>query len=238
MKKLLVIVTFLVVNQLAFAQIDQQEKPKISALGMGTVTAFPNAAQITISLKHIKPILREAVNENQKTANDVQKIIKNYVLDTLLIKTSLISTNKITRWDDKLNKDVFVGFESTQKIIFTLNDLKRMQDFTEELLKTRFNKIERVSYFNTEAHEYIKKAQELAVLDAIETTKRLAKVAEIKMGNIIYMQSNKSPNETVNRSESYEFESYGKGMGGKGVSSSGELIKYSVSVTIFSEILE
>ena len=53
----------------------------------------------------------------------------------------MIATNKATKWDNKLNKEVFIGFESSQKIIFTLLDLNQMQNFTEELLKTKFNKI-------------------------------------------------------------------------------------------------
>jgi hypothetical protein len=53
------------------------------------------------------------------------------------------------------------------------------------------------------------------------------------------MQSNKSPNDNSgNKVETYQFESYGKGMGGKGVSSSGELINYVVSVTIYTEIIQ
>ncbi|NMH28469.1 SIMPL domain-containing protein [Flavobacterium silvaticum] len=239
MKKILLILTALLSIGHAIAQTQLTEKPKISAVGLGTVTAFPNAAQITINLKHLKPTLREAINENQKTADAVLKIIRNYVSDSTGIKTSLISTDKSTVWNDKLNKEVFLGFESSQKIIFTLNDLKRMQDFTEELLKTKFNKIGRISYFNTEAQEFNKKAQELAVLDAIETTKRLANTAGIRTGKILYMQSSASPNDSSNnRVDTYEFESYGKGMGGRGVSSSGDLIKYSVSVTTYTEIMD
>lgn len=238
MKHLQLIIAFLVVSMNLLAQSEQNNKPKISAIGMGTVTAFPNACQITIGFSHIKPTLREAINDNQKTTSDVLKIVKKYVADSLDIKTSLISTNKATRWDSKLNKDVFIGFESSQKLLFTLKDLKRMQDFTEELLVTKFNKIEKIAYFNTESSDFLKKAQELAVLDAIDTTKRLAKASEVKTGTIIYMESNKSPNDNSrNRVESYQFESYGKGMGGRGVSSSGELINYVVSVTIYTEIV-
>jgi len=113
-----------------------------------------------------------------------------------------------------------------------------MQDFTEDLLKTKFNKIERISYFNTNAEKYIKKAEELAILDAIETTKRLCNVSGIKYGKIIYVETSKSPNDKSNREETYEFETYGKGMGGRGVSSSGELIKYSVEVKVYTEIVE
>jgi uncharacterized protein len=239
MKKIILIIPILFINVFTFAQSEQNNKPKISSIGVGTVTAFPNACQITIAFNHIKPTLREAINENQKTTNDVLKIVRKYVIDTLNIKTSLISTNKATKWNEKLDKEIFLGFESSQKLIFTLKDLKKMQEFTEELLLTKFNKIEKISYFNTESSEFLKKAQELAVIDAIETTKRLAKTSETKIGNIIFMQSNKSPNDNLgNRIETYQFESYGKGMGGKGVSSSGDLINYVVYVTIYTEIIQ
>ena len=83
------IITLLVLN-FGFSQ----QKNSINVNGLGKVTAFPNAATITLELDHIKPTLREAVNENQKTLTLVKTIIKNYVKDTTEIKTSLISTNK------------------------------------------------------------------------------------------------------------------------------------------------
>ena len=101
---------------------------KISVVGSGTVTAFPDAAQITISFLHIKPTLREAINENQLTSEQVLKIVKKYVSDSTEIQTSLISTDKSYKWDQKLSKEVFVGFQSSQKLIFTLErDLKKNQ---------------------------------------------------------------------------------------------------------------
>jgi uncharacterized protein YggE len=210
---------------------------KINVVGVGTVTAFPNAAQITIALKFVKPTLREVVNENQKTANEVIAIIKKYVTDTTEIKISLIATDKSMKYEHSLKKDVFVGFESTQKIIFTLKELPLMQNFTEEVLKTKIYEIERVSYFHTDAANYVRKAQELAVTDALETTERLAKSGGIKLGKIIYLQTNNSPSNAVNNTvNSYNFQTFNKGMGGQGVTSSGQLINYNVQVTMFSQI--
>ena len=236
MKKLLLF--FLILSGIANAQVEQNNKPKISSVGLGTVSTFPNAAEITISFRHVKPTLREAINDNQKTADEVLRIIRRFVKDTLDVKTSLIATNKSMVWDNKLKREVFAGFESTQRIIFTLKDLKKMQDFTEDLLKTKFNKIELISYFHTKAEAFIKQAEELAILDAIETTKRLSAKSGVKSGRIIYIETNKSPNDKSNRAETYEFETYGKGMGGRGVSSSGELIKYNVEVKVYTEIVD
>ena len=66
------IITLLVLN-FGFSQ----QKNSINVNGLGKVTAFPNAATITLELDHIKPTLREAVNENQKTLTLVKTIIKN-----------------------------------------------------------------------------------------------------------------------------------------------------------------
>ncbi len=227
------IITCLVLN-FSFSQ----QKNTINVNGLGKVSAFPNAAILTLELDHIKPTLREAVTENQKTLLLVKNIIKDYVKDTTLIKTSLIATNKATKWDNKLNKEVFIGFESSQKIIFTLLDLNQMQNFTEELLKTKFNKIQTISYFNTNTEELMKQAQDLAVKDALEITQRLAKSANIKTGSIVNMSTNTSANEDRYSTERNEFETYGKAMGGRGVSSSGQLIEYMVRVSMQTEIYQ
>ena len=140
MKQTIIILFLIVFTGQSKAQdnalISVNDQHRIHVVGIGTVTVFPNAAQLTISLKFTKPKLRDAINENQTTAAEVIKILKKYVPDTNEIKVSLISTDKSMRWDNALKKDVFVGFESSQKIIFTLNDLTQMQNFTEEVLKT------------------------------------------------------------------------------------------------------
>ena len=173
MKKIVFIFLCIVLPFFTKAQ-DINSKPKISVVGSGSVSVFPNAASITLQLNHVKPTLREAVNENQQTMKLIRQIVLRYVKDTTEIKTSLITTDKATRWDTKLGKDVFIGFRSNQKIIFTILDLDKIQDLTEELLKTKFQRIERISYFNTNFQEHYKKAEEFAVSDALETTRRLA----------------------------------------------------------------
>nr|WP_298659191.1 SIMPL domain-containing protein [uncultured Flavobacterium sp.] len=228
MKKLVFFILF--ATQFTFAQ------KTIQVNGLGKTSAFPNAATLTIQLEHIKPTLREAVTENQKTTEAVKNCIKKYVKDTTDIKVSLIATNKSYKWDSKTSKEVFVGFESSQKIIFTLLDLTKMQDVTEELLKTKFNKIQTVSYFNTNSEDLLKQAQDLAVKDAIDITKRLATSANIKTGSIKRMSTNSSAHEEKYSTEHNEFETYGKAMGGRGVSSSGQLIEYVVRVALETEI--
>ena len=222
----------------AFAQFSTTESPKISAAGVGMVTAFPNAAQITLALKFTKPTLRDAVNENQATAKQVLAVVKRFVTDTTTVKVSLIATDKSMKWSNSLKKEVFVGYESSQKIIFTLTDLKSMQNFTEEILKTRIYEIETVSYFHTDGASFVKQAQELAIADAIETSKRLAKAANVKLGNIIYIETQSSPANAVNnRADSEQFQAFNKSMGGEGVSSSGQLLSFNAEVNVYTQIV-
>lgn len=214
-----------------------QDRTKISVVGTGSTSTFPNAAHITLVIRFVKPTLRESLDDTQKTERAVRAIIQKYIVDTFDIRTSLIATDKSFKWSESQKKDIFVGFESYQKVIFTLRDLGQMQKLTEELLKTRINEIERVAYFHTDAANFYKRAQDLAVVDARETTERLAKAANIKLGKIYYMQTSGSPNSALNTTlNSQSFQTYNKGMGGQGITSSGQLIHYNVNVTMYTEI--
>lgn len=213
------------------------DQPKISVVGAGTVTTFPNAAQITVLVKFTRPTLREAVTENQRTARNVLTILKKYVADTTEIKTSLIATDKAMKWDRVQKKDVVTGFEASQRIIFTLSDLQRMQRFTEEVLKTRIYELERISYFHTEGAQFMKQAQEMAVRDAIESTGRLARAGNLKQGRILYLETGDSPSDGEDETvESYNFQAFSKAIGGRGVTSSGQLITYRATVTLHTAI--
>jgi uncharacterized protein YggE len=157
--------------------------------------------------------------------------------NTSEIKVSLIYTDKEFKYNSVQKKEVFSGFESNQKIIFTLKDIKKMQDFTEEILKTKIYEIERVSYFHTEAANFMKEAQELAVADAIQTTNRLAKAAKLEMGKITYLKSTNSPVNAINMSVNSEnLQTFNKSMGGEGVSASGQLLNYTATVSMNTKI--
>jgi uncharacterized protein YggE len=215
------------------ANVNTTDSPKISADGVGTVSAFPNAANITLALKFVKPTLKEAITENQRVAKEVMTVVKRFVTDTTAIKISLISTDKIMRWNQQLKKEVFAGFESSQKIILTLNDLNAMMDFTESIMKTKIYEIEKISYFHTKGAEFVKQAQELAVTDAIETTSRLAKAAKTTTGRIVYIHTDSSPaNAQETTDDSYDLRTFNKGMELQGVSSSGQLLNFTVRVTV------
>jgi uncharacterized protein YggE len=224
-------------SNVLFSQNAINDDNTISVVGVGTKSTFPNAAHITIAVRFVKPALRDAMNETQKTSKDVLTIIKKYVSDTTDIKVSLIYTDKEFKYDNAQKKEVFVGFESNQKIIFTLKDIKRMQDFTEEILKTKIYEIEKVAYFHTEAATFMKQAQELAVTDAIETTERLARAAKLKVGKITYLKSTNSPVNAINMSvNSGNLQTYNKSMGGEGVSASGQLLNYTANVNMNTKI--
>jgi len=228
---------FLFITLPAQAQYSNLSVPMIQVNGTGTVSAFPNAAQITLLLKATKPRLREAIDETQRNTRLVLNLLKPYVPDTLSIKTSLISTNRLPKWDQAQKKEIGADYEAHQNVIFTLRDLNQMQRLTEELLKTRVYEISQVSYFNTEGVQLMKQAQEDAVRDAIETTSRLAKAGNIKLGRVLYLHTSSDGSQgSDNSTEYYQLQTYGKGMGGRGVAASGQLITYRASILLQTAI--
>lgn len=221
----------------ARAQYSNLSVPMMQVTGTGAVSAFPNAARLTLLLKATKPRLREAMDETQRNTRVVLNLLKPYVPDTLEIKTSLISTNRLPKWDQAQKKEIGADYEAYLNVIFTLRDLNQMQRLTEELLKTRVYEISQVSYFNTEGAALVKQAQEEAVRDAIETTSRLAKAGNIKLGRVLYLNVNGEGGQGADASyDTYQFQTFGKGMGGRGVAASGQLIVYRASILLQTAI--
>ena len=240
MRRLLLLVLLLggLTAQPALAQATSAlDRPNIRVAGIGTVTAFPNAAELTLTVLNNRPALREAVNETQRVTQNVRKLLRQYVADTTDVKVSLISTDKVMVWNATQKKEVFAGFNASQRIIFTLTDLKRMQAFTEEVLKLRISEIERVSYFHTDGVKFMQQAQEKAVQDAVATTERLARAGNIRLGKIFYLTTDDSPSTGADESvESEQFRSYGKALQVRVSSSSAQLITYRVSVAMQTAI--
>jgi uncharacterized protein YggE len=243
MKKIIYILTFGLLTTLnAVGQIEPHvtiaDVPKILVGGVGTVTAFPNAAQITIVSNLIKPTINEVINSNQEPISQVLAIIKIYISDTTEIKISPISTGESTlEYDNKIKKNVLVGYKPNQKIIITLKNLTMVQNLYEEVLKTEYYQIEEIVYYHTDAANLVKQALEIAVKDAVVTTQGLAKAGNIKLGKIIYMQSNTIPfNGTQERLNSNLTGILYGGIGIQSVRSTNQLITFKVYVTMYTQI--
>ncbi|GAA4314035.1 SIMPL domain-containing protein [Nibribacter koreensis] len=200
---------------------------QVKVLGYGSVTTYPDVAEISVEASFTKDRMKDAVQEVQAVTNSVLALSKKYTTSTEDVRISSISANKDYVYVN--GKNQFTGFNSSQSITIKITDLKRLEAFMEELLATKINRIQSISYTHTKADSLRREANALALSDAVKAADHLCSVTKTTRGPVIEMANYRtldSGNGNYSADQDIDVELYGKGFGGSGFKVTPELLKF------------
>jgi uncharacterized protein YggE len=203
------------------------EKKQVKVLGYGSVTTYPDVAEISVEASFTKDRMKDAVQEVQTVTNDVLTLAKRYTSTAQDIRISSISANKDYAYVN--GKQQFTGYNSSQSVTVKITDLKKLESFMEELLKTRINRIQNVSYSHTKADSLRIAANSLALADAVKAADNLCQVMQVTRGAVQDMANYRTLDTEDNpysTNQDIDVGLYGKGFGGNGFKLTPELLKF------------
>ena len=116
-------------------------------MGYGSVTVYPDYAELTVDVAFTRPKLKDAVAEVQGLVDQVLVLSKRYAPGANDVRVSSTTTEK--EFDYVKDKQVFRGFNTTQSVTVRVADLKRLSPYLEELLATRVSRIKDIGYGHT-----------------------------------------------------------------------------------------
>ncbi|MGV3539635.1 MAG: SIMPL domain-containing protein [Rufibacter sp.] len=189
------------------------EKKQVKVLGYGSVTSYPDYAEISVESSFTKDRMKDAVHEVQVVTNEVLALAKQFTKTPEDIRVSSTSANK--EYHHVNGKERFLGYNSSQSITVKITDLERLETFMEELLKTRINRIQRIKYSHTKADSLKREASALALADATKAADHLCKATNSTKGQVVEI-SNYQTLEDGGWGESAE-QSVSVGLYGKGL---------------------
>ncbi|QHL87394.1 DUF541 domain-containing protein [Nibribacter ruber] len=200
---------------------------QVKVLGYGGVTIYPDVAEISVEASFTKDRMKDAVQEVQAVTNSVLALSKKYTASGEDVRISSISANKDYAYVN--GKNQFTGFNSSQSITIKITDLKRLEAFMEELLATKINRIQNISYTHTKADSLRREANALALSDAVKAADNLCSVTKSTRGAVLEMANYRTldtGNGNYSADQDIDVELYGKGFGGSGFKVTPELLKF------------
>lgn len=205
---------------------------QVKVSGYGTVTAYPDLAEITVEVSFTKPRLKDATIETQAVVEQVMAASRPFIKSKEDLRISHVSTNK--EYDYVREKQVFVGFEATQSLTVQLADLNRLEEYMEALLQTRISRIKSLTYDHSKADSLRREAHMIALRNALKSADKLCGVMGTKRGTVLEVSeggySGESSDDGWGRPRPVDMELYGKGMGGRSFKITPDLMRFGGAV--------
>ena len=209
---------------------------QVRSVGFGTVTVYPDYAELTVDVAFTRPRLKDAVAEVQGLVDQVMTLSKRYAPGPNDVRVSSTTTEK--EFDYTNEKRPFRGFNTTQSVTVRITDLKRLSPYMEELLATRVSRIKDIGYGHTRADSLRHEASMLALVDAGKSADKMCAALHVKRGAVLEASDSSSP-ESGGRSwgrPSADIELYSKSFGGRAFKMSPDLLRFESTCTLTSAI--
>lgn len=158
---------------------------QVKVLGVGSLTSYPDLAEITVESSFTKPRMRDAVQEMKMVTEEVLALSRQFTSKPEDIRISSVSANK--EYQYLQNQHKFMGYNTAQSITIKLTNLKQLESFMEGLLKTRINRIQHIRYSHTQADSLQREADVLALQEASKTADQLCRTSKVSKGKLLEM---------------------------------------------------
>ena len=167
------------------ASCSNHQTKVIKVYGNGEVTYIPDTVTMTVKLKDVKPVLKDAIANTNATSKKLLNLCKEYSIPDEDIKTSFSQSGREYEWQN--GKDVFVGFRSEQSVQITFKELNRIEEFTGAILALQVYSLGDFKYSHTKKGEFESEANLLALDDAKSAAEKMAERMNVKIGDVLYI---------------------------------------------------
>lgn len=163
-----------------------QERPQITVVGHGTVTAKPDILRIMIGVVAHADQASEAVREMSDDLSQVMAVMSDEGLPPADIRTSSLRLSE--RYSNNREYDEppkVIGFTAQSNVTVIVRDLDRAGGILDRLVTEGANQISGLQFDVEDKAPLLEQARIAAVADAISKTALYADAANVKPGAII-----------------------------------------------------
>jgi len=183
-------------QQGAAAPVDQgtnvnNERSTISVSGSADVMVVPDEAIITLGVDTRNKDIVKAKAENDKKVKDIINISKKYNIEQKDIKVDYINIrpgdiiSNVYFYDIPQKGSENYGYIAKKRIVITMKDLSKFEDYLTEIVKNGAEYISGVDFKTSELRKHKDKARELAVKAAKEKADAMSSVLGQKAGKAV-----------------------------------------------------
>ncbi len=170
------------------AQADRMsmgETPRsISVSGTATVDATPDIARLSLAVQRRDPSMQVARDATVKVSKAFLALCAKLGIKESKIRTSGLTIQPEYRWDDKENKQVFLGYFVQRQLQVEINDLDKLGNVIEGAIDAGVNEVSPPQLDSSKARDLNRDALAAATADAKANAERIATSLGVRLGPV------------------------------------------------------
>ena len=169
--------------------IVSQQNLGLWADGLGKTTAVPDVVVLLLGVQSLEKSVAEAQKAASGAMNSVMQVLKAGGIADKDIKTTSFSIQQVTRWDDKQNKEIIIGYQVSNIVTIKIRDINKAGSVIDGAAAAGGDliRVNGISFSVEDQGPLLKSARDLAIKDAAEKAKQMAQASGVKLGKLIYI---------------------------------------------------
>jgi hypothetical protein len=161
----------------------------IWATGQGKVTVVPDIATLQLGIEAQAVTVAEAQAQASQAMDRVMTALTDNGVAKKDIQTQYFNITKITRWDDKNQQEVIIGYRVTNIVTAKIRTIDKAGAIIDAVAGAGgdLTRIDSISFSVDDPTAYYGQAREKAMADAKAKAEQMAKLGGVTLGKPIYI---------------------------------------------------
>jgi len=157
--------------------------------GEGKVYATPDIAVLTLGVQVQQKTVADAQRQAADSMAKVMSVVKGKGVADKDIQTQGYNISQVTRWDDKNNVQIVIGYRVTNTMVVKIRKLEDSGSIIDATAGVAGDdiRINSIGFTIDDPTNYQKQAREKAIKDAMEKAKQIASLSGVKLGKVLYI---------------------------------------------------
>jgi uncharacterized protein YggE len=165
----------------------QQEGIWVS--GQGKVSAVPDTVILRLGIEAQEATVAEAQSKASEAMGKVMTALTSNGVASKDIQTQYLNISKITRWDDKNQQEVVIGYRVTNIVTAKIRDTEKAGGIIDDVVAAGgdLTRIDSISFTIEDPTTYYGQAREKAMADAKSKAEQIARLGGVTLGKPTYI---------------------------------------------------
>ena len=170
----------------------QQEGIWVS--GQGKVTVVPDVATLSLGIEAQEASVAEAQVKAALAMDKVMTALSNNGVVKKDIQTQYFNISRVTRWDDKNQQEVVIGYRVTNIVTAKIRDIEKAGTIIDAVVGAGgdLTRVDGISFSVDDPSAYYEEARQKAMAEAQAKAKQLAGLAGVTLGKPTYISESVS----------------------------------------------
>ena len=160
--------------------------------GEGKVSVTPDLAVLQLGVEAQADTVADAQSQASAAMDAVMKALKAAGIADKDIKTRYFSIDRVTRWDDKNQREETIGYRVSNSVTAKIREVGKAGDIIDAVAQAGgdLTRINGISFTVENPAEVQKQAREKAMADAKAKAEQLARLGGVTLGDPTYINEN------------------------------------------------